>query len=171
MPQQATPDPLLAQPEAATMRWAPNRAAAPNPWSRPGNLVAIRRGALGLCPSCGQTKLFTGWLRPVEECSNCHAPLGQIRADDAPPYFVVFIVGHFVIASQLALDSTLALSALAEAAVFLPITLALALLLLRPVKGATIGLMLQLGMFTPPTVMETLPTPRALPANSAGDNA
>ena len=33
-----------------------------------------------------------------------------------------------------------------EAAIFLPLAVLLSLLLLRPVKGATVGLMLRLGM-------------------------
>ncbi len=72
-----------------------------------------------------------------------------MRADDAPPYFVIFLVAHLVIAAQVLLDPVLALSAMAEAAVFMPIALALCLGLLRPVKGATVGLMLQLGMVEP----------------------
>jgi uncharacterized protein (DUF983 family) len=107
---------------------------------------ALLRGALGSCPNCGRARLFTGWLRQVAACPNCAAPLGAIRADDAPPYFVVFLVGHLVIGTQVLLDGVLDLSLWAEAAIFLPLTLALALGLLRPVKGATIGLMWQLGM-------------------------
>ena len=79
-------------------------------------------------------------------CASCHAPLGLVRADDAPPYFVILIVAHLVIAAQVMTDVWLNLSIALEAAIFLPITLALCLGLLRPVKGATIGLMLQLGM-------------------------
>jgi uncharacterized protein (DUF983 family) len=154
MPQSATPDPTLTDLPAPPIRWVPNRAAPTTPWNRPGTLIAMRRGFAGRCPSCGQTKLFQGWLRQTTECANCGAPLGRIRADDAPPYFVIFVVAHAVIATQLALDSTLALSPMAEAAIFLPITLAAALLLLRPVKGATIGLMLQLDMVAP-AAMET----------------
>jgi len=173
MSQPASPETLITDPaglplvtaSAAPVRWVPDRAAPATPWNRPGTVVAMRRGMAGRCPACGQTRLFQGWLRQTEICAACHAPLGRIRADDAPPYFVIFIVAHLVIGTQLALDSTLALSAFAEAAIFLPITLAAALLLLRPVKGATIGLMLQLGMDTPPAVLPA----RALP-NSAADN-
>jgi uncharacterized protein (DUF983 family) len=107
------------------------------------------RGFLGRCPNCGRSRLFTGWLRQIEVCPQCAAPLGAIRADDAPPYFVIFIVGHLVIGAQLALESVAQISLWKEAAIFLPLTLAAALALLRPVKGATIGLMLQLGMVTP----------------------
>jgi uncharacterized protein (DUF983 family) len=135
------------------IRWSPTppaTALAADPaWPRPELTVALWRGLAGNCPCCGQTRLFTGWLRQASACAHCHAPLGQVRADDAPPYFVIFLVAHVVIAAQVLLDTTLALSTMAEAAVFLPITLALSLGLLRPVKGATIGLMLRLGMVGP----------------------
>ncbi len=51
-----------------------------------------------------------------------------------------------LIAAVVLLDMYAAFSLTAEAAIFLPLTLALSLGLLRPVKGALIGLMLQLGM-------------------------
>ena len=129
--------------DATPVRWptAPGDAAL-----RPGMGPALLRGAMGRCPNCGRARLFAGWLRQVETCPVCAAPLGRIRADDAPPYFVVFLVGHIVIATQVLLDGVLDLSLWTEAAIFLPLTLALALGLLRPVKGATVGLMLQLGM-------------------------
>jgi len=82
----------------------------------------------------------------MPRCGQCQAPLGDVAADDAPPYFVIFIVAHLVIGTQVMTDIWLNLSVAAEAAIFLPLTLVLCLGLLRPVKGATIGLMLQLGM-------------------------
>jgi uncharacterized protein (DUF983 family) len=136
-------------PTPTPIRWLPDRSAALGaalPWPRPGLATAMARGLRGSCPCCGKTRLFTGWLRQIPVCAQCSAPLGRVRADDAPPYFVIFAVAHIVIAAQVMLDATLALSTLAEAAVFMPIALALCLGLLRPVKGATIGLMLQLGM-------------------------
>ena len=129
------------------------RAAASHGWARPGLVPAMARGVAGRCPCCGQGRLFGTWLRQVAECSVCHAPLGSVRADDAPPYFVIFIVAHLVIFTQVLTDVWLNLSIAAEAAIFLPLTLLLCLGLLRPVKGATIGLMMQLGM-TPQAISE-----------------
>jgi uncharacterized protein (DUF983 family) len=108
--------------------------------------VAVARGAVGRCPCCGKARLFRGWLKPVAVCPHCAAPLGRVRADDVPPYVVVFIVAHLIIGTQFALDDRMGLSLTAEAAIFLPLTLALCLGLLRPVKGAIIGAMLQLGL-------------------------
>ncbi|MEJ0049126.1 MAG: DUF983 domain-containing protein [Rhodospirillales bacterium] len=83
---------------------------------------ALLRGASGKCPNCGRAKLFKGWLRQIDTCPVCAAPLGAIRADDAPPYIVVFVVGHIVITSQVLLDGRFDLSLWTEAAIFLPLT-------------------------------------------------
>jgi uncharacterized protein (DUF983 family) len=131
----------------APVRWSSqSKAATVSGWAKPGLAVAMLRGLTGRCPCCGRGRLFTGWLRQVPQCASCLAPVGAVRADDAPPYFVIFITAHLVIGTQVLADAWLALSVTAEAAIFLPLTLALCLGLLRPVKGATIGLMMQLGM-------------------------
>jgi uncharacterized protein (DUF983 family) len=99
-----------------------------------------------ICPSCGKTKLFAGYLKVTPVCSNCHAPLGLARADDAPPYFTIVIVGHIVISGMWSVERAYQPPLWVHAAIWLPLTVALTLLLLRPIKGATVGLMLSLGM-------------------------
>ena len=82
----------------------------------------------------------------VPECQNCGAPLGLARADDAPPYFTILIVGHIVIPAMLILQREQNPPTWVMSAIFLPLTLFLALGLLRPIKGGTVGLMLRLNM-------------------------
>jgi uncharacterized protein (DUF983 family) len=139
----SAPAPIVAPPP---LRWAAASTPVDQNWARPGLAIAMARGFVGRCPSCGQGRLFATWLRQMPRCGRCQAPLGEVAADDAPPYFVIFIVAHLVIGTQVMTDIWLNLSVAAEAAIFLPLTLVLCLGLLRPVKGATIGLMLQLGM-------------------------
>lgn len=109
-------------------------------------LTALARGARGLCPVCGQTHAFDGYLRVVPHCVVCGTPLGQVRADDAPPYFTIFIVGHIVVGSMFMVEQAYAPPFWLQAAIWLPVTVLLSLALLRPVKGATLGLMLKLDM-------------------------
>ena len=94
--------------------------------------------------------MFAGWLRVATCGESCAAPLGLINADDAPPYFVVFIVAHVVIGALVAFERLAILSVGRELLIFLPGTLALVLILIRPVKGATVGLMMKLGFMKPP---------------------
>lgn len=115
-------------------------------WTTPSFWGALGRGAGNRCPSCGQGTLFRGYLRVAERCDACDAPVGSIRADDAPPYFTIFIVGHIVIPLMLMAERGYAMPLWAMAAVFLPMTLVLSLALLRPVKGATVGLMMRFGI-------------------------
>jgi uncharacterized protein (DUF983 family) len=112
----------------------------------PALSVALGRGFRMLCPACGKTHMFNGYLTVVPECANCHAPLGLARADDAPPYFTIIVVGHIVVPSMLILERTVTPPLWVHMAIWLPLTLALALGLLRPIKGATVGLMLKLGI-------------------------
>ena len=81
------------------------------------------------------------------ECSVCGAPLGLARADDAPPYFTILIVGHIVLGGMLALEKAASPPIWVHAVIWLPLTVILSLGLLQPIKGATVGLMLKLGMF------------------------
>src|ERR1700748_144128 len=56
--------------------------------------LAVRRGLMGCCPSCGKTRLFTSYLKQMPVCPNCGAEFGRIRADDAAPWATIIVVGH-----------------------------------------------------------------------------
>lgn len=126
--------------------WQPDRAAKLPRWPAPPFATALGRGLRGLCPSCGKGRLFQGFLRVVPECRHCGAPLGEVRADDAPPYFTIVLVGHIVIPGMLIMEQNLAPPLWLQMAIWVPLTLLLTMGLMRPVKGATVGLMLNLGL-------------------------
>ena len=130
----------------APIHWQPDRTTKPPPWPVPTLGTALGRGLLGRCPACGNSHLFNGFLRVVSECSNCGAPLGLARADDAPPYFTILIVGHIVVPAMLLMQRASDPPMWLLSAIFLPLTFFLALGLLRPVKGATVGLMVTFNM-------------------------
>lgn len=137
-----TVPPIITEP----VIWQPNRAAKQPGWPVPGLGTALLRGLRGRCPACGEGKLFQGYLRVSDICSHCNAPLGKIRADDAPPYFTIFIVAHLVVGGMVMVNRAYAPSDLTQALIWLPVSTALVLGLLRPVKGATVGLMLRFGL-------------------------
>ncbi len=76
----------------------------------------------------------------------CHAPLGLAKADDAPPYFTIVAVGHVVVPSMLILERTVTPPLWVHVALWVPLTIILALAFLQPIKGAIVGLMLRLDM-------------------------
>jgi len=137
-------------PDTLPARWRPDRARAASAFADPPMLTALGRGVCARCPACGKGRLFVAWLRVSPVCSACAAPLGLINADDAPPYFTVFIVAHVAIGALVAFERVSMLSVGAEMAIFVPGTLALTVALIRPVKGATVGLMMKLGFMKPP---------------------
>jgi uncharacterized protein (DUF983 family) len=145
----------------AQVRWQPKRETTPAGWPMPPLGTALGRGLLCRCPSCGRTRIFNGYLTVVGACSNCGAPLGAARADDAPPYFTILIVGHIVIPLMLFTQRDYDPSTLTLTLVFVPLTIALVLGLLRPIKGATVGLMLRLNMMKPDSEVAAPPDRRA----------
>jgi uncharacterized protein (DUF983 family) len=126
--------------------WAPDRAEPPLPWPKPALKTALWRGARGRCPVCGEGHAFQGFLRVPDSCTHCGTPLGSLRADDAPPYFTIFLVGHLVVPPILMVERIWMPPMWLHMVVWVPLIAVLTTLLLRPVKGATLGLMCRLGI-------------------------
>jgi uncharacterized protein (DUF983 family) len=130
----------------APIRWQPDRTTPKPPWPVPSLATALGRGLMGRCPVCGKGRAFDGFLRVVAQCEHCAAPLGLARADDAPPYFTILIVGHIVIPAMLIMQIQADPPTWLLSAIFVPLTAVLAIGLIRPVKGATVGLLLSFNM-------------------------
>jgi uncharacterized protein (DUF983 family) len=101
---------------------------------------ALRRGFTRRCPACGTGGLFVGYTRVASACASCGEDLSHHRADDAPPYFTMLLVGHVVVPLVLLVETNFALSTWEQLAIWLPATLFLSLALLPRIKGATIAL-------------------------------
>jgi uncharacterized protein (DUF983 family) len=127
------------------MRWEPDRAAGTLADTTPSFLTALGRGVCNRCPVCGEGKVFQGFLRVVPECSACGAPLGLLRADDAPPYVVIFLVGHLLFPGVFWVERTYEPPMWLHMVIWLPLFAVLCTLLLRPAKGAVVGYMARMG--------------------------
>lgn len=101
---------------------------------------AILRGFRGRCPHCGEGKLFASFVKTVERCEHCGEEMHHHRADDLPAYLVVVIVGHIVVGAFMSIEATSTLSTWQHLAIWIPLTIGSALALLRPIKGAVVGL-------------------------------
>lgn len=101
---------------------------------------AMRRGLACKCPNCGDGKIFQRYLKVADNCSNCKEELFHQRADDAPPYFTIFIVGHIVVAAMLMVEKFYRPDLWVHMALWVPLTILLCLWMLQPLKGATVGL-------------------------------
>ena len=129
-----------------TERWRQRDEAESNPWPKPTLSTAIGRGLRGRCPACGEGRVFRAFLKVVPECECCHAPLGLARADDAPPYFTILIVGHIVVPLLYFADQAGTTPMWVLWSIFPLLTLVMAVILIQPIKGGTVGLMLNLNM-------------------------
>jgi uncharacterized protein (DUF983 family) len=102
--------------------------------------TGILRGLHGRCPACGQGPLFDGFLQVRPHCQACGNDNGAYPADDFPRYLTILLVGHIVLPLFIWSDRALAPAIWVQCAIWLPLSAALCLALLRPVKGAVVGL-------------------------------
>ena len=136
----------MVAPIGTKMPWEPDRTPPALPYQPPGTRDGLVRGLKGLCPACGKGRLFAGYLRVAEVCESCHAPLGRLRADDAPPYFTILITGHLLVPGVLWIEKAYMPPIWLHMVVWLPLFTIICILLLRPIKGAVMGWMMHLGM-------------------------
>ena len=117
-------------------------SSAATPLDKPKRDVfrAMWRGARGRCPSCGQGRLFERYLKVADNCPHCGEALHHQRADDAPPYFTIFVVGHVILPLMLAFEAAFRPEAWVHVLLWGPLTIGLSLLLLPMIKGAVVGL-------------------------------
>jgi len=121
-------------------------SAKPTVWSRDTAQLerrdvwtALKRGFRGRCPRCGEGKLFRAFLKTADLCSVCGEDFTPHRADDLPAYLVIVIVGHIVVPLALMIETNYSPPIALQLAIYLPLTLIAALVLLQPVKGAVVA--------------------------------
>ena len=101
---------------------------------------AMLSGSKGRCPSCGTGALYRSYLKTEDACGHCGEELHHHRADDAPPYFTIAIVGHLIVPLMLFAERAWAPALWVHMALFVPLTALLCLAFLPVVKGSLVGL-------------------------------
>lgn len=109
-------------------------------------MMAMLRGVRQRCPNCGKGALFGRYLKVNDTCPACGEELHHQRADDAPPYFTIMIVGHIIVGGVLSLERAMSPPEWLHLAIWLPLTVLSSLWLLPRVKGALVGLQWALYM-------------------------
>jgi uncharacterized protein (DUF983 family) len=128
------------------MRWEAHPVTPDAAFGSPPLGTAVLRGLRNRCPACGEGQVFQGYLRVVPRCASCAAPLGALRADDAPPYFTIFIVGKLLLPLALLVEKAWMPPMWLHMVLWLPLFAILCTLALRPIKGAVVGWMASLGL-------------------------
>lgn len=97
--------------------------------------------ALGCrCPRCGEGKLFSGFLKMKPRCSNCGLDFKFIDSGDGPAVFIIMIVGFIVVGAALVTEIKYMPPIWLHMVLWLPLTIILALGMLRPLKALMIAL-------------------------------
>ena len=107
---------------------------------------AMVRGFFRKCPSCGTGNLFYAFLKVANRCPDCHEELHHHRADDAPPYFTIFILGHILVPGVLVVEKIWRPEIWVHLSIWFPLTIILSIWLLPRLKGATLALQWALYM-------------------------
>jgi uncharacterized protein (DUF983 family) len=108
--------------------------------------ASMLRGAALKCPACGVGAMFGRYLKVADRCPHCGEELHHHRADDAPAYFTIVIVGHIVVSLVLAVEMAYRPPLWLHAALWLPLTVILTIVFLPPIKGALVALQWALRM-------------------------
>jgi len=100
--------------------------AKPNP---------LLSGAAGRCPNCGEGFLFEGFLKVSPACEACGFDLAAADSGDGPAVFVILIAGLIVAFGALFTMVAFNPPVWVTLGIWLPMTLVIVLVLLRPMKG------------------------------------
>jgi uncharacterized protein (DUF983 family) len=99
----------------------------------------IATGLRGRCPRCGEGKLFRGFVALRPSCSSCGLDFGFADSGDGPAVFVILLAGFLALGLVLWIEFTYEPPFWVHALVSMPLTLAICLGLLRPLKGILIA--------------------------------
>jgi len=100
----------------------------------------VSSGLAGKCPRCGQGHLFDGFLSVRKSCMNCGLDYSFADAGDGPAVFVIMIVGFIVVGLVLFVELSFQPPIWVHLVLWLPLTVILAGVVLRPLKGLMIAL-------------------------------
>ena len=103
-----------------------------------GNVWSV--GLAGRCPRCGDGKLFHQLLNLRPRCEKCGLDFSFADAGDGPAIFVMFVLGAIMVGVALFVELTYSPPLWLHAVLWLPVTMLLAIVLLRPMKGVLIAL-------------------------------
>ena len=101
---------------------------------------AIQAGLRCRCPRCGRGPLYSGILTVAARCTVCDLDLSANDAGDGPAVFVILILGIVIVPLAFWLEVALTPPLWVHLAVWTPVIVALALLLLRWMKAVLVAL-------------------------------
>lgn len=108
---------------------------------QPGNEPSpVAAGLRGRCPRCGEGQMFDGFLALQKNCDHCDLDYDFADSADGPAVFIMFIVGFVVVGLAMWVEFTFMPPIWLHLVMWFSLTIALALVLARPLKGVMIAL-------------------------------
>jgi uncharacterized protein (DUF983 family) len=98
---------------------------------RPAALSAVQ----GLCPRCGERTLYKGLAGFAPRCRACGLDYSSFNVGDGPAAFLIFIVGGLVVMLAIVVELKFSPPFWVHILLWLPLTVALVVGLLRVSKG------------------------------------
>jgi uncharacterized protein (DUF983 family) len=98
-------------------------------------LSPFQTGAHGRCPRCGRGRLFDGFINLKPKCSACGLDYGFADAGDGPAVLVILVAGLVILGLALYVEFTFSPPVWVHVLLWLPLSLAVCLGLLRVMKG------------------------------------
>ncbi len=94
----------------------------------------------GCCPRCGKASIFQRLIVFVPRCPACGLDMAQFNVGDGAASFLILIVGAIVTGLAMWLELTRSPPWYVHVALWLPLTLALSLGLMRVAKGLLLSI-------------------------------
>jgi len=104
-------------------------------------------GLRGRCPNCGRGSLFKGLLDISDQCEVCGLSFGGHDAGDAPAVGGIFILGFIIVGLAWGFEYYFSPPLWLHAVIWIPLTLAGTVALLRPLKGMTVAMQYKFRAF------------------------
>ena len=124
------------------MRLAQASAQGLREMSEDAKVSPIAAGLACRCPRCGKGAIYAGRfdLAIAGRCPACGLDLRFVDPGDGPAVFAIMILGFLILGAALLVEFRLHPPAWVHAVLWVPITLIVALGLLRPLKAVLIAL-------------------------------
>jgi uncharacterized protein (DUF983 family) len=102
---------------------------------------ALAAGLRCRCPRCGRGPLFAGWwsLDVAPKCTACGLDYAFADSGDGPAVFAIMLLGFLMLGAALILEFKVGPPWWVHA-IWAPVTMALALAMLRPMKATLIAM-------------------------------
>lgn len=95
----------------------------------------MRCGWRGLCPRCGEARMFASWLKIVDRCEACGLDYRFAAPDDGPAFFSLCIIALPLTAIVVWIEVAFSPSPWIHLVTSVPIMVAGTLATLRPIKA------------------------------------